>query len=174
MPIAEMTTTRKQTWRDWLGPDGAEPDKLFTRDEIAEQASGIDAVTPDDIRYWEYQGVLPRSIRQWHNGAVRATYPGWYTQLAMFVRQLQRQGLTLDEITPRVRRRAHELLHMTVTAYRGEVPEALVSALNAYAYAQRQAFSADSPVAHIEVAIRFEDESGITAAVPVVPPADQE
>jgi DNA-binding transcriptional MerR regulator len=160
-----MTSTRKETWRDWLGPDGAEPDELLTRDEIAEKASAAaaDTVSREDLRYWEYEGVLPKSVRQRHRGAVRAVYPDWYVHLVVLVRRLQRQGLTLDEITPRVRRRADELLHMTITVSRGEMPEALVAALNAYA----NALSAGSPVARIEVSIEFEDRSGTVAAAPV-------
>ncbi len=92
--------TERETWADWIGPndpDDPEP-SLYTRAEIAEMASGIDPVTPDDIRYWEYQGVLPRSIRRRYAGATRAVYPAWYAGLAREVRALQRQGHSLQDI----------------------------------------------------------------------------
>lgn len=108
--------SKRETWRDFM-PEGAPEPALYTRAEIAESASYIDLVaphdiryidlvTPDDIRYWEYQGVLPRSIRRRYAGATRAVYPEWYAGLAREVRALQRQGRTLDEIKPKIRKLA--------------------------------------------------------------------
>lgn len=179
--------TTKTTWIDWLGPDEPEPEELFTRDEIAGMASGIDPVTGDDIRYWEYQGVLPRSVRRRHKGATRAVYPAWYADLAKEVRRLQRKGQSLDEIRPQIHRPiTHPLsAHITgtshvtanLTTHTRTVPQTaaisvspsppteLVSALNAFA--RDYAEGLGSPVAHIEVSISLENGSGSIFGIPI-------
>lgn len=106
--MTARAATERETWLDllkWVEANESEP-VLYTRAEIADMASGIDPVTPDDIRYWEYQGVLPRSIRRRYGGATRAVYPAWYAGLAREVRALQRQGHSLEEIKPEIRKRA--------------------------------------------------------------------
>ena len=180
----------QSTWLDWLGPDAPFPsaDNLYTREEIAERASatGIDPVSSDDLRFWEYQGVLPRSIRRRHKGATRAIYPGWYVELTHLVRQLQRRGESLSEIRPQVRERARALIpkhphdsqaigsaegiartvaQTAAISVAPTLPPDLVSALNAFAEANAQHFG--SPVAAIELTIALKDGRGRNVGIPV-------
>jgi len=167
MTSPDTPTSERETWRDWLGPDKPEPDHLFTRDEIAAMASGIHPVTGDDIRYWEYQNVLPRSIRRGHDGVTRAVYPDWYAPLARMVRRLQRQGLSLADIRPRVRIFAHRIIHMDLIVKPLDIPDDIEAALNALAH--RIADQAGSPVREIEVSITLEDGGGMFFTVPLHP-----
>ena len=164
-PATAGPITTRETWRDWLGPDEPDPEELFTRDEMAAMASGVDLITGDDLRYCEYQGVLPRSIRKWHNGGARAVYPQWYVSLARNVRQLQRQGLSLAEIRPQIREYAHHLLNMDFVAQPLEIPSDVQAGINTLA--QHLAHQANSPVSSIEVSITLEDGSGTLFAIPV-------
>lgn len=93
----------RSTWRDCLPPDAPVPAELFTREQLLTQLKRwrVEA-TEADLRYWEYEGVLPRPVRQWHEGAVRALYPAWFVPLVQHLRALQRRGLTLDEIAARM------------------------------------------------------------------------
>ena len=98
------TTPKPSTWRDWMPAGAPEPEELLTRDELLARLKAwrVDA-TEADLRFWEYSGVLPRPIRRWHNGAVRALYPDWFPHLVRELRRLQRrEGLTLGEIATRL------------------------------------------------------------------------
>ncbi len=92
-----------ETWRDWMRSGATEPG-LLTRSELLDalHARGIDAEN-SDLRFWEYEGVLPRPVRQWHHGAVRAVYPDWFVYLIAQLRGMQRAGFTLQEIAPKLR-----------------------------------------------------------------------
>ncbi len=68
------------------------------------------AASESDLRYWEYEGILPRAVRQWHEGAVRAIYPVWYLRLVRYLRQMQHEGLSLAEIGTRLRTLARVML----------------------------------------------------------------
>ncbi len=108
MTTEAPTKPKRETWRDWRPADAPEPERLYTRDELLEllERMGVDA-TESDLRYWEYGGVLPRAVRQWHRGAVRAVYPDDVAYLVKELRRLQRyEGLSLEEIAPRLRTRA--------------------------------------------------------------------
>lgn len=115
-----VTTTppkpKRETWKDWLGPDAPEPDELFTRQEIVEKANevarppGVKPVKAGDLQLWEKIGILPHSIRRRRGDAQYALYPEWHAALARRVRQLQREGYSLDEIRPRIRAFARNLL----------------------------------------------------------------
>lgn len=105
MAAAAPTKPKRETWRDWLPEVAPDPDELLTRDELIGRLRSwrVDA-TEADLRYWEYAGVLPRPVRRWHDGAVRALYPDWFPHLVRELRRLQRrEGLTLEEIAPRLR-----------------------------------------------------------------------
>ncbi len=99
----------RETWRDWLGPDDPEPDELYTRAEIVDRANeivrppGVKPVKAGDLQLWEKIGVLPRAIRRRRGDAQYALYPDWQASLVRQVRQLQREGYSLDEIRPRIR-----------------------------------------------------------------------
>lgn len=72
---------------------------LITREELSEEiASYGKKMTPNDLRYWESQGVIPRSIKKRHKGATRAVYPDWMTNVVLFGRILQERGESLEEI----------------------------------------------------------------------------
>ena len=110
MPSTDTTTTttsKRETWRDWMGGD-QEPDELFTRAEIVERANFLigkmgKRVTAGDLQLWEKLGVLPRPIRRRRGDAQYALYPDWQAYLVRNVRQFQREGYSLEEITPRIR-----------------------------------------------------------------------
>src|SRR5215211_8268723 len=79
----ESSATARLTtgdWRDWLPIGEPEPtaDDLVTRDELLERVreSGID-FNARTFQHWEAMGALPRPLRRWHDGAVRALYPAW-------------------------------------------------------------------------------------------------
>lgn len=115
MPVIEEVRTNQETWRDWIGPDEPEPDRLYSRDELVGMANQwirppLKTVKPRDLRLWEQLGILPRGIRRGHRGASRNVYPGWTADLARHVRRLQHQGYTLDEIKPRARTHARLML----------------------------------------------------------------
>jgi DNA-binding transcriptional MerR regulator len=103
----------KETWRDLMPVEAPEvkPENLFTREDISRTLDryGI-RVTPSDLRYWENRGILPRSIRQWHSGAVRAVYPYWYLNLVVNLRRMQDAGYTLAQIKRRLRAHADVLV----------------------------------------------------------------
>ncbi len=166
MPSTDTTTSKRETWRDWL-KDKPEPTTLYTRDEIAEMASVVDKISGNDIRHWEYQGVLPRSIRRGHDGVTRAVYPDWYAHLARMVRQLQRQGLSLADIRPRVREQAQRIIHMDLIVEPLDIPDDIEAALNVLAH--RTADQAGSPVREIVVSITLEDGGGLFFSVPLHP-----
>jgi len=105
-------TKPKETWRDWMPPGLPEPEELFTREELADLLHSwhIDA-SVSDLRYWEYAGVLPRPVRRWHNGAVRAVYPRWIASIVRELRRMQRvEGFSLQHIRPQLRAYARMFL----------------------------------------------------------------
>ncbi len=130
MPTAEKTaTTPKETWRDWMGPDDPEPEELFTRAEIVDQANTLigalgKPVSASDLQLWEKLGVLPRPIRRRRGDAQYALYPRWQAYLIRNVRQLQREGYALDEIKPRIRAYARMTLGYGRSAIEGEIAAA--------------------------------------------------
>jgi DNA-binding transcriptional MerR regulator len=132
MSINAPPKSTRETWRDWQPEGFPEPTVLYTRDELAHrlQSRGID-VSAGDLRYWESAGILPRTVRQWHKGATRSTYPEWFGYLARRVRQLQSEGYTLQQIRPRIRRNAELLLRSPD----GDDRDAIRSELRFYEYA---------------------------------------
>ncbi len=107
MPTEAATKTKRETWRDppWSPIGAPEPSRLLTRPELLDLLAqmGVDA-TEADLRYWEYEGVLPRALRRWVDGAPRALYADWVAYFVKHLRQLQRdEGLSLAEIRPRLR-----------------------------------------------------------------------
>jgi len=108
MATEAPTKPKRETWRDWMPDGSAEPERLFTRDEVVamiegRHVAGTSPVSAGDLRYWEGLGILPHPIRRWHDGAGRALYPSWHALFAQQVRLLQRSGYSLDEIKPRIR-----------------------------------------------------------------------
>ena len=134
-----MTTTaspkpkaKRETWRDWMPLGSPEPAVLYTRDELAARLQDRNVpVTASDLRYWESAGVLPHTVRRWHKGATRSTYPEWMGYLARRVRQLQGEGYRLQQIQPRIRRIAQIMLRPPD----GDADDAVRANLPFYQYA---------------------------------------
>ncbi len=117
MPTTETTPSKpnQETWLDWLGPDGQEPNELFTRAAVVDRANALigprgKPVGQGDLQLWEKIGVLPRPIRRRRGDAQYALYPDWAAYLVRQVRQLQREGYSLEEIKPRLRAYARMML----------------------------------------------------------------
>lgn len=108
MATAPEKAPPNETWRGWLPDEIPSPDddELITRDQLLAIVNdqGI-KISVSDLRYWERLGVVPRPVRKWHNGATRALYPTQMITAIKEVRRLQRHGLSLGEIGPRVRDR---------------------------------------------------------------------
>jgi len=104
MTIKRATKGNTATWRDWLPKGAPAPDDLLTREEVLDRLRswGVEA-TAADLRYWEYEGILPRAVRRQHAGAVRAVYPAWFPHMVRRLRDLQAEGATLNEIAPQLR-----------------------------------------------------------------------
>ena len=106
-PTGRTTKGSTATWRDWLPKGAPEPDDLLTREEVLDRLRSWSVeATVNDLRYWEYEGILPRAVKRQHDGAVRAVYPEWFPHLVRHLRDLQAEGLTLNQITPRLRTHA--------------------------------------------------------------------
>ncbi len=98
-----------------MGPDDPEPEELFTRDEIVDRANALmgpirKPVKASDLQHWESRGIIPRGIRRRRGDAQYALYPEWHAYLVRQIRQLQREGYSLDEIKPRIRSYARMVL----------------------------------------------------------------
>jgi hypothetical protein len=112
----ETHKPNQETWRDWVPPGIDTPLPLITRDELLArlQQRNID-VKLSDLRYWEYEGILPRPERKWDPAvkARRAYYPIPIMASIMALRELQGAGLQLRDITPSLpvafARATHEL-----------------------------------------------------------------
>ena len=100
---------KHETWLDWLTPGHPEPRPLFTREEVVDRTRKLGfKVSAGDLRYWEAEGVLPRAVKRWHGDATRALYPEWMPYLIASLRELQDDGLSLDEIAERLRAKFYQ------------------------------------------------------------------
>ena len=95
---------RTRTWLDYQEPGTPEPSPLLTRSEFVERlrAEGVD-VTPRTLAYWESEGVIPRAVRRWRDGAPQSVYPEWMLAVVRTVRGMQAQDATLDQIRHAIR-----------------------------------------------------------------------
>lgn len=102
--MAKDGAPKRETWREWLPPARVDPRPLLTRAQLVERlrADGVQ-VEEADLRYWEYEGILPRAVRQRHEGATRAVYPIWFADLVQHLRTLQGGGYELREIARMLR-----------------------------------------------------------------------
>ncbi len=144
------TAAKKETWDDWLPADRPGADRYLTIDELIGelQEFGIHDVEPSDIRYWQMQNVLPYPIKRWHDGATRALYPQDATLIIFRLRELQKRGYTLRQITDRLRAWA-AIMH-------DPDPHGIAPAL--IELAQRQAELTRRPIRYVQ--IHFIDEDG--------------
>jgi DNA-binding transcriptional MerR regulator len=101
-----MPRTAKENRATWFDdvPDYLQdipPDGLYTRQEVigslADRGVDVNEVT---LVFWEKQGILPRPVRRWRDGAPRALYPPWAVDAIAHLRALQSQGRTLEQIAP--------------------------------------------------------------------------
>ncbi len=103
---------QRETWRDpaWMAAGAPEPN-LITRAELIERmaAYGLKKpVTETALRYWEYQGVLPRPVRQRHGDKTAALYPDWMPTVILALRYLEGRGLALEYMRPFLEVQARE------------------------------------------------------------------
>ncbi len=117
MPTEAPSKPKRQTWQDWMrdvAPDVPEPTKLLTREEFLAELNRIGQdVDEGTLRFWENRGVLPRGVRRWDPAvrARRAYYPPWMLAMVLLLRALQRRGLSLQEVTTRLRSYASAVIH---------------------------------------------------------------
>lgn len=109
MPTAETTKTRRESWIDWVPPEGREDalldaEPLLTRAElVAELRRGGDDVSARDLVYWQSVGAIPYPVKRQHQGAPHAFYPKWFVGTVHQLKSLQQQGYKLREIGPLLR-----------------------------------------------------------------------
>ncbi len=105
--LAELTDEARrnqQSWADWM-PEGAPaPTRLFSRDELllALKEQNVE-LNPATFNYYRQRGALPRPIRRRYSGATQAVYPDWMVDAVVYLRKLQDQGISLEEIGPHLR-----------------------------------------------------------------------
>lgn len=101
-PTVIETAERVTTWRDYL-PPALPPMQLITRAELLTKlAARSEAVSARTLRYWEAEGVLPRAVRQFHEGSIQAVYPFWYDDVVQVVAQHRKEGKPLTEVAATV------------------------------------------------------------------------
>lgn len=111
-----MTPTQ-ETWRAWAIDDLPEVMPLLNRAQFLERLTqhGIEA-TEADLRWWEWEGYLPRPERRWDPEvkARRAYYPIWMLAAVFALRELQTQGCPLKDMGPALKdaaQRAARAIH---------------------------------------------------------------
>jgi len=86
---------------DWIGPADEE---LITRDELLTRAKGFGTnIHPRTLQIMENQGLVPRPIRRWHDGAVRALYAPWVVDLVLRAYERRRGKWPLNKALADVR-----------------------------------------------------------------------
>lgn len=137
-----MTTTApkkqpQETWRAWVPDDLPEVAPLLSRAEFLERLAqhGVE-VTEETLRWWEWEGYLPRPERRWDPEvkARRAYYPSWMLAAVFALREMQAAGRQLDSMGPALRdaaQNAARALHAVVPAMTN-----VADALNTEAFAQ--------------------------------------
>lgn len=187
MPAEDSTKPKPETWLDWLPPGASEPEFL-TRDEVLArlQERGVD-VSTSDLRYWEYEGVLPRPTRRRHQGATRVVYPRFAVPVIADVRRRQQSRIPLNQIGPEVRSRGRFLVALTAGDPSTEEGLAQVVAAMDHAFddavpthnlvdevkrlADRREKLTGIPVKHAE--LRFTDANGKRVTYPIsITPSD--
>ncbi len=105
----------KETWIDWVPPEGREEalldaEPLRTRDELIADLEQIRVhATARDLIHWQTHGVIPYPQVKRHQGATRALYPQWMVGVIRMLRDLQGQGYKLREIGPILRGHVYHL-----------------------------------------------------------------
>ncbi len=153
-----------ETWLDWMPPGmtAPPPEELLTRTELLAEIRGVGLdTTPRTLQSWEALGILPRPIRQWHQGAVRALYPRWFVHLVeIAVLTRQRERWSPSQIAEHVRSRTREAVALDVMERMEPIPDGFNTALSQMA-ARRERLSGRRVDA---VEVRFLDECGRTVS----------
>ena len=98
--------TVRETWIDWVpsGWLGPADEELITRDELLSRVKALGVeIHPRTLQILENQGLVPRPVRRWHNGAVRALYAPWVADLALRAYARRRGRWPLDKARADVR-----------------------------------------------------------------------
>ncbi len=108
MSTEAPTRPKRETWRDWMSPEAAEPTELLSRDELINQLrqEGV-KVSAADLRNWQDDGIVPYGIRRWYQGATRTLYPSWMAHTIRELREMQAAGKALPEIKQSLRVATH-------------------------------------------------------------------
>jgi len=101
MPATDTTTSKRETWTDWF-PD-SEPRLTFHELDDHIRSMGLDPVAPSAMRFWQKQGLVPYPVRRRRDNAQYALYPSVALAVVERIRNLQRAGLSLEQIRPLIR-----------------------------------------------------------------------
>jgi hypothetical protein len=102
MPRTKVKTP-KETWIDWQIEGSPMPDLLSHDQLLDELRDRGTSLTSASFQHYRQRGVLPRPIRRRYEGVTQAVYPSWFIPAIEYLRQLQDQGKSLDEIAPLMR-----------------------------------------------------------------------
>lgn len=105
-PMAPATTRpNRETFRDWEAPDSHEPEShwITREDMLAALAREGIAITRDDLRSWQLNGIVPYGVSKWKEGRKWTLYAPWMADLLRELRTQQAAGRSLDEIAMTLR-----------------------------------------------------------------------
>ncbi len=163
----------KETWRDYMNANEPDPETL-TRPQFVERlrAEGVD-VAPRTLAHWESIGVIPRSSREWRDGAPHSIYPAWMAAVVRTVRGMQAQGATLEQIREAVRQTPWRI-PMTPPDLSGATQAELIERFNTYLRASEALARKIAGLARLrelaygvtilDVSLHFRDANGVTSA----------
>jgi hypothetical protein len=99
MPTAERITSKRETWRDWFPNDKPK----LSVDDLLQIANDMDLdLDLSTLRFWQTEGILPYPNRRKIGTGTYAVYPAVALLVIERIRVMQKSGLTLKEIAPRV------------------------------------------------------------------------
>ncbi len=163
--MTAAVTATGETWADWIPPGWLAPidEQLITRDELLRRAHefGVE-IHPRTLQQLENRGYLPRPVRRWHDGAVRALYAPWVVDLAIRASTRRRGKWSPDAIRADVRDAVKgAMLVNDLDTWGGSgIPREFTRHLNELA--ERQATVSGEPIASVEV--RFVGANGRVVA----------
>lgn len=164
---------RQQTWLDWIPEGWPAPadEELIGREELldrVEREFGIE-IRPRTLQELEQQGLTPRPIRKWHEGATRALYAPWVVDLVG--RGYLRRGRgNVEDAIEEVRAAVPQVIALYGhEVWEGKtIPMAFMDTLTEFAEVQERRLGVSIPFAEI----RFLDEEGnpvMTLRQPIKP-----
>lgn len=165
MPTESPPKAKRETWADWIPPGwfGPTDEELITRDELLEQTRELGAeIHPRTLQIMEKQGLVPRPVRRWHDGATRALYAPWVVDLVIRAYLHRRKRWSPEEAQADIRDAVKQAMFgsdLDKWGGRG-IPLEFVTQL--HELAQRQAKITGTPIPTAEV--RFFDAEGRTIA----------